>query len=84
LKAITNALSQPKRLKSNNREAHKKPVSTDQNTFEAIVGIAKDDVAVAPGTLLQTWPEGDRHVVNKVLNVNRFSLMFYPRNKRYF
>ncbi|WP_181305505.1 ABC transporter permease [Rufibacter sp. XAAS-G3-1] len=41
-------------------EARKKPFSTDQNTFEAIVSTAKDEVAVAPGTLHQTWTEGDR------------------------
>ncbi len=42
------------------REARKKPVSTDQNTFQAIVGTATDEVAVAPGVLHQTWTEGDR------------------------
>ncbi|HEY1115904.1 MAG TPA: M1 family aminopeptidase [Chitinophagaceae bacterium] len=42
------------------REARKKPFSTDQNTFEAIVSTAKDEVAVAPGRLHQTWTKGDR------------------------
>lgn len=32
-------------------EARKKPFSTDNTTFEAIVGTAKDEVAVAPGNL---------------------------------
>jgi hypothetical protein len=41
-------------------EARKKPAIIDQNTFEAIVGTAKDEIAVAPGTLLKTWTEGDR------------------------
>lgn len=41
-------------------EARKKPVITGQNTFEAIVGTAKGEVAVAPGVLHQTWTEGDR------------------------
>ncbi|HMJ69039.1 MAG TPA: M1 family aminopeptidase [Cyclobacteriaceae bacterium] len=41
-------------------EARKKAVTTDHNTFEAIVGTAKDEVAVAPGALLRTWTEGDR------------------------
>lgn len=42
------------------KEARKKPLSTDQNTFEAIVGTAKDEVAVAPGILHKTWTEGNR------------------------
>jgi ABC-2 type transport system permease protein len=42
------------------REARKKPLSTDQNTFEAIVSTVKDEVAVAPGVLQRTWTEGDR------------------------
>ncbi|MBD0254692.1 MAG: hypothetical protein ICV83_03145 [Cytophagales bacterium] len=42
------------------REARKKPVVADQNAFEAIVGTAKDEVAVAPGRLQRTWTEGDR------------------------
>lgn len=41
-------------------EARKKPVLSGQNTFEAIVGTAKGEIAVAPGVLHQTWTEGDR------------------------
>jgi ABC-type transport system involved in multi-copper enzyme maturation permease subunit len=41
-------------------EARKKPFSTDQSTFEAIVGTATDQVAVAPGILQKTWTENDR------------------------
>ena len=41
-------------------EARKKPASTDQATFEAIVGTATDEVAVAPGVLHQSWTKGDR------------------------
>jgi len=41
-------------------EARKKSFSTDQTTLEAIVGTAKDEVAVAPGALQRTWTEGDR------------------------
>ncbi len=40
------------------QEARKKPFSTDQAFFEAIVGTAPDEVAVAPGTLQRTWTEG--------------------------
>ena len=36
-------------------EARKKPFSTDQATFEAVVGTAIDEVAVAPGVLHQSW-----------------------------
>jgi ABC-2 type transport system permease protein len=39
----------------------KKPLSTDQNTFEAIVGTAKNEVAVAPGALQRMWTAGDRN-----------------------
>jgi ABC-type transport system involved in multi-copper enzyme maturation permease subunit len=42
------------------RTARNKPFSTDQNAFEAIVGTANDEVAVAPGTLHRTWTKGDR------------------------
>ncbi|KAA5543455.1 ABC transporter permease/M1 family aminopeptidase [Adhaeribacter rhizoryzae] len=41
-------------------EARKKPGSTDQTTLEAIVGTAKNEVAVAPGRLHQTWTAGGR------------------------
>ncbi|HYH56520.1 MAG TPA: M1 family aminopeptidase, partial [Anseongella sp.] len=41
-------------------EARKKPFSTDQTTFEAIVGTAKDEVAVAPGALQKTWTVNGR------------------------
>jgi ABC-2 type transport system permease protein len=40
--------------------ARKKPVTTDQNTFEAIVGTAKDEVAVGPGRLIKSWTESNR------------------------
>lgn len=40
--------------------ARKKPFSTDQTTFEAIVSTVKDEVAVAPGALQRTWTAGDR------------------------
>ncbi|ANE49286.1 ABC transporter permease/M1 family aminopeptidase [Flavisolibacter tropicus] len=41
-------------------EARKKPFSTDNITFEAIVGTAKNEIAVAPGVLRQTWTKNDR------------------------
>ncbi|WP_423148578.1 M1 family aminopeptidase [Rubrolithibacter danxiaensis] len=41
-------------------EARSKRYSTDQNTFEAIVGTAMDEVAVAPGNLQKNWTEGGR------------------------
>jgi len=41
-------------------EARKKSFSTDQTTFEAIVGTAKDEVAVAPGVLHHTWTKDGR------------------------
>jgi aminopeptidase N len=41
-------------------EARKKPFSTDQTSFEAVVGTAKDEVAVASGALHKTWTKGDR------------------------
>ncbi|MDX5436881.1 MAG: hypothetical protein LPK03_06775, partial [Pontibacter sp.] len=41
-------------------EARKKPFSTDQTSFEAIVGTARNEVAVAPGSLQRTWSEGNR------------------------
>ncbi|HEY4651224.1 MAG TPA: M1 family aminopeptidase [Pontibacter sp.] len=43
-----------------NAEARSKAFSTDQATFEAIVGTVMSEVAVAPGKLLRTWAEGDR------------------------
>ncbi|MBD2703397.1 ABC transporter permease [Spirosoma sp. BT702] len=46
------------------REARKKPASTDQATFEAIVSTVKGEVAVAPGVLLRTWTAGDRRYVH--------------------
>lgn len=42
------------------QEARKKPMTTDRNTFETIVGTANNEVAVAPGTLQRTWTEGNR------------------------
>lgn len=42
------------------REARKKSLTTDQTTFEAILGTAIDEIAVAPGALKQTWTDGDR------------------------
>ncbi|HEY0897467.1 MAG TPA: M1 family aminopeptidase [Sphingobacteriaceae bacterium] len=44
----------------NDPEARKKPFSTDQNTFEAVVSTARNEVAVAPGTLLKEWTAGNR------------------------
>lgn len=41
-------------------EARKKSFSTDQTTFEAIIGTAKDEIAVAPGALQRTWTERER------------------------
>jgi ABC-2 type transport system permease protein len=41
-------------------DARKKPLSTDQSTFEAVVGTANDEVAVAPGRLQKTWTKGNR------------------------
>ncbi|MDF3078397.1 MAG: hypothetical protein K0S09_2286 [Sphingobacteriaceae bacterium] len=40
--------------------ARKKAVNPDHNAFEAIIGTAADEVAVAPGTLLNTWTNGGR------------------------
>lgn len=40
--------------------ARKKPATTDENTFEAIVGTAKDEVAVGPGRLLRSWTADNR------------------------
>jgi len=42
------------------QEARKKPMTTDQNSFEAIVGTAENEVAVAPGMLQRTWTKGNR------------------------
>ncbi|GAB3942435.1 M1 family aminopeptidase [Spirosoma harenae] len=42
------------------REARRKPVSTDQATVEAIVSTVADEVAVAPGALHRSWTKGDR------------------------
>lgn len=42
------------------QEARNKPFSTDNDAFEAIIGTAKDEVAVAPGILHKTWTENDR------------------------
>jgi ABC-2 type transport system permease protein len=41
-------------------QARLKSLSTDQTTLEVIVSTAKDEVAVAPGVLHQTWTGGDR------------------------
>ncbi|GHA61864.1 ABC transporter permease/M1 family aminopeptidase [Pontibacter akesuensis] len=50
-------------------EARKKPFSTDQSTFEAILGTANDEVAVAPGALKRTWTKGDRRYFHYKANV---------------
>ncbi len=42
------------------KETLKKPFSTDYTTFEAVVGTAKNEVAVAPGSLQRAWTKGDR------------------------
>ncbi|GAB4036209.1 ABC transporter permease/M1 family aminopeptidase [Spirosoma gilvum] len=41
-------------------DARKKPLSTDQATFETLVSTVEGEVAVAPGALLRTWTKGDR------------------------
>ncbi|UJH91658.1 hypothetical protein LZ575_02925 [Antarcticibacterium sp. 1MA-6-2] len=41
-------------------EARKKPMNKNQTTFEAIIGTAMNEVAVAPGALQRTWTENDR------------------------
>lgn len=41
-------------------EARKKPFTTDQATFEALIGTASDEMAVAPGRLLKSWTAGSR------------------------
>ena len=41
-------------------EARKKPFSTEQTTFEVIVGTAEDETAVAPGALRRSWTQGGR------------------------
>jgi ABC-2 type transport system permease protein len=43
-----------------NPQARLKSLSPDQTTLEVIVSTAKDEVAVAPGVLHQTWTTGDR------------------------
>lgn len=42
------------------REARTKPFNPDQSTFEAIIGTAADEVAVAPGVLHKEWTAGGR------------------------
>ncbi|QCR22384.1 M1 family metallopeptidase [Pontibacter sp. SGAir0037] len=42
------------------REARNKSLSTDQTIFEATIGTAVDEVALAPGILKKTWIAGDR------------------------
>ncbi|TDB59547.1 ABC transporter permease/M1 family aminopeptidase [Arundinibacter roseus] len=42
------------------QDARKRPFITDQTTFEAIIGTAKDEVAIAPGKLHQSWSKGNR------------------------
>jgi ABC-2 type transport system permease protein len=41
-------------------EARKRSLTTDRNTFEAIVSTSIDEVAVAPGALHKTWTAVDR------------------------
>ncbi|NJW52439.1 ABC transporter permease/M1 family aminopeptidase [Salinimicrobium oceani] len=41
-------------------QARKKGFSNDQMTFEAVIGTAKDEIAVAPGRLLKKWTAGNR------------------------
>jgi ABC-type transport system involved in multi-copper enzyme maturation permease subunit len=40
--------------------ARKKPASTDQSSFEAIIGTQVGEVAVAPGKLYKNWTSGGR------------------------
>lgn len=42
------------------QNALKKPGSTDQISFEAIIGTTKNEVAVAPGKLKRVWTKGNR------------------------
>ncbi|MEJ8800714.1 ABC transporter permease/M1 family aminopeptidase [Pontibacter sp. H249] len=52
-----------------NQEARKKPFSKDQTTLEAIISTAKNEVAVAPGKLQQTWTEKNRRYFHYKTNV---------------
>ncbi|AHM62358.1 putative membrane protein [Flammeovirgaceae bacterium 311] len=56
-----NLLARPETPSLYDREARKKALITDQTTLEAIIGTTKDEVAVAPGNLHQSWTEGNRH-----------------------
>lgn len=42
------------------KEARKKPMYADHNTFEAIVSTTKNQIAIAPGALQRTWKAEDR------------------------
>lgn len=42
------------------RNAQQKPLSTDRNIFDAIIGTAKGEIAVGPGRLIKSWTAGDR------------------------
>jgi ABC-2 type transport system permease protein len=44
-----------------NQKALTKPMATDQNTLEVIVGTAANETAVAPGILHRTWTEKGRN-----------------------
>lgn len=41
-------------------EDRKKPFTTDQAIFEAVIGTASDEMAIAPGRLLKSWAAGNR------------------------
>ncbi|SIT81835.1 ABC transporter permease/M1 family aminopeptidase [Pontibacter indicus] len=51
-------------------EARRKPFSADQTTFEAIVGTAKGEVAVAPGVLHSTWEKDGRRYFHYKTNAS--------------
>ncbi|MEJ8755548.1 ABC transporter permease [Pontibacter sp. H259] len=52
--------AQPKIASLYDAEARKRPLNTAQSTLEAIIGTAKEEVAVAPGALKKSWVKGDR------------------------
>lgn len=54
-------LSRPAIPSLYNEAARNKPLSIDQTKFEAIIGTAKDEVAVAPGALQKSWTANGRN-----------------------
>ena len=51
-------------------EARKKSMSPDQTTFEALIGTAKDEIAVAPGALIRNWTESSRRYFHYKTNAS--------------